>query len=424
MTSEVSVIGLGKLGSSLAAVLSSVSHNVVGVDRSKVIVDQINDGLAPFPEPYLQYLIDSSPFQATTNVGAIFDTDLTFVIVPSPSLKDGSFDPTYVVDAVTGIGEILKEKSGYHNVVVSSTLMPGTMENVVRPALEQASEREVGNNLGLCYSPEFIALGNVVQDLLNPDMVLIGASDPKAASKLASLLVSVVGSDRPIYHMGLTEAEMAKIGVNAYITMKISFANTIAEICEQTDGADASRVLKAIGADKRIGSKYLSAGTAYGGECFPRDNRAFAFTARTAGTRALLAEATDAINDRQIDRLQDIIQQHMTPDGSVAIIGVTYKPGTPIFTEAVGFRLAQGLLADGIEVRVWDAAIQKHDRIDALTTALPGVVWIDDPQVVVQSAEVTVITTPEDPEIKDYDQGFVIDCWGVLPDASYTIGVG
>ena len=174
------------------------------------------------------------------------------------------------------IGEALRTKSGYHLVVVTSTVMPGSTGGELQKALEHASGRKVGPELGLCYNPEFIALGSVVRDMLHPDLILIGESDAKAGQMLAELYMRSTNNSPPIYRMNFVNAELSKISINTYVTTKISYANMLAELCDHLDGADAEVVAKTIGDDSRIGRKYLTGAIGYGGPCFPRDNRAFA----------------------------------------------------------------------------------------------------------------------------------------------------
>ena len=176
--------------------------------------------------------------------------------------------------------------------------MPGSCDGRVRAPRSSGPRADaIGDSLGLCYSPEFIALGNVIRDMLEPDMVLIGESDARAGDVLEALYRGVCENDPPFRRMSLVNAELTKIAVNTYVTMKISYANTLADICERLPGADVESVTDALGLDTRIGGKYLRGAIAYGGPCFPRDNKAFAVLARELGTEAPLAEATDSIND-------------------------------------------------------------------------------------------------------------------------------
>ena len=265
----------------------------------------MNEGLAPVEEPGLQELISTSAdrLSATTDLAAAADGDLTVLLVPTPSDERGAFSNAFLLEAIERVGNGLSGRDAYHVVVVASTVMPGSCERELLPALERASGRRVGDSLGLCYSPEFIALGNVIRDMLEPDMVLIGESDARAGDVLERLYAGVCENDPPFRRMTLVNAELTKIAVNTYVTMKISFANTLADMCERLAGSDADGVTDALGLDTRIGGKYLRGAIAYGGPCFPRDNKAFAVLARELGTDAPLAEATDSVNEAQTDDL-------------------------------------------------------------------------------------------------------------------------
>ncbi|MGD9980981.1 MAG: nucleotide sugar dehydrogenase, partial [Hyphomonadaceae bacterium] len=286
---RISVIGLGKLGAPLAAVLSSKGHEVVGLDLNEKFVTAINEGRAPVQEPQLQELIDASKgrLRATGEYrDAIASTDLTMVIVPTPSDRNGVFINDYVLASMDEIGRALREKDSYHVVVITSTVMPGSTAGVIRRRLEAASGRTVGEDLGLCYNPEFIALGSVVRNMLYPDMILLGESDPRAGAMLEEVYRTSCNNNPPVQRMNLVNAEVVKISVNTYVTTKISYANMLAEMCEQLPGADIDVVTEALGKDTRIGGKYLKGASGYGGPCFPRDNVAFSVLAKSLGVTA------------------------------------------------------------------------------------------------------------------------------------------
>ena len=235
---RVAVVGLGKLGAPLAAVLASKGNEVLGVDTNPDVVQLLNEGRAPVEEPGLQTLVTGSRerLSATTELGRAAEAELTVLLVPTPSDERGAFSNAFLLEAVERIGGGLATRDAYHVVVVASTVMPGSCEADLRPALERASGRRVGESLGLCYSPEFIALGNVIRDMLEPDMVLIGESDPRAGDALEALYAGVCENDPPFRRMSLVNAELTKIAVNTYVTMKISYANTLADMCERLPG--------------------------------------------------------------------------------------------------------------------------------------------------------------------------------------------
>lgn len=392
MTAKISVIGLGKLGAPMLAVFAHKGFEVIGLDLNPAFVDAINAGQAPVVEPNLQELIDSSRsrIRATLDMlEAVLNTDVTFIIVPTPSGSDLFFRNDYVIDALQSIGGALREKQGYHVVVVTSTVMPGSMDGVLRETIEKAAGRKVGEHLGFCYNPEFIALGSVVRDMMNPDMLLIGESDEKAGAFLEAIYRQSTESNPEFQRMSWVNAELCKIAVNTYVTTKISYANMIAEMCDCLNGADADVVTAALGADSRIGKKYIRGAIGYGGPCFPRDNKAFAALGRRLGIRPDIAEATDIINDHQTVRLQNVIQNAAAPGSRVAILGLSYKPNTPVIEESQGLALAAALSDAGYNVSVTDP-----EAMSSLPAELPArVVRAESAEAAVKDADVAVIMT-------------------------------
>lgn len=416
---NVCVIGLGKLGSPLSAVLASKGHNVIGVDRNAYFVDSINQGKAPIIEPQLQELIDASKgrLRATQSYEeAIPLTDISFVIVPTPSGPDGVFTNAWVIEAVKSIGEALRGRDHYHVVNITSTVMPGSTQGPIREALEQASGKTVGVDIGLCYNPEFIALGSVVRNMLYPDMILLGESDQRAGDVLEGVYKISTNNDPPIQRMNLINAEITKISVNTYVTTKISYANTLAELCERLPGADVEVVSEALGKDTRIGRKYLSGGLGYGGPCFPRDNVAFSVLAERLGVNSALPRATDTVNRHQIERLVQKVRENVG-EGSITVLGLAYKPDTPVIEESQGVMIARDLAAEGRRVTVFDPLAMDNARhvLDYRVT------YADSLESAVKDADTVIVTTP-DVAYSGLAQALagrqgvtVIDCWRLMP---------
>jgi UDPglucose 6-dehydrogenase len=413
---KVSIVGLGKLGAPMAAVYASKGHDVIGVDKHTYFVDSINAKKAPFYEAQLQEFIEASGdhLKATTNMDeAILNSDITFIIVPTPSDSNGIFTNQYVLNAIIDMGPALQRKNGYHLVVITSTVMPGSTNGIIRQTLEHVSGKTVGNDLGLCYSPEFIALGSVIHDMLNPDFFLIGESDDKAGSMLQSIYSQTCNNTPEYRRMNTVNAEITKISVNTYVTTKISYANMISDICDRLEGADVDVVNHAVGADRRIGSFYLRGAVAYGGPCFPRDNIAFSKMARQIGANASLAEATDNINKSQKERLAYIVDTLNAK--KVAILGLSYKPGTPVIEESQGIGLALHLINQGCDVTVFDPL--------ALTPAQSilqdKVTYGETMEDAVRNQDVVVIMTAS-PEYRHLEQSMmndhtqIIDCWRIV----------
>jgi len=414
---QVSVIGLGKLGLCIAAVLALRGFKVIGVDIDKSKVDQVNSGRSPIVEHGLEDLIrqNAKNLKATTNhYEAVEETQATFVIVPTPSESDGSFSLKFVIDALEKVGKAIADKDSYHLVVINSTVSPGSMENRIKPFLEEVTGKKCGTDFGLCYNPEFIALGDVIRGLLEPDFVLIGESDPLAGSILADMYRHICTNNPPIERTSFINAEIAKIAINSYITMKITFANLLAEICENTVGADVDEVTRIIGRDSRIGAKYLKGGLGYGGPCFPRDNIAFARFAEFVGVKAELPIIVHQTNLSQVKRvIKKIEQLNLNAATKIGILGLSYKPDTPIVEESQSIMLAKELSSLGYVVHVYDPlALEEARKVLGDTVIYDKT--LDD---CVKNVDVIVLATPWklfktiDPKGK-----IIIDCWRLLRD--------
>ena len=419
---KISIVGLGKLGSPMLAVMAHKGNTVVGVDLNPQFVAAVSKGDAPVQEPGLQQMIESnrSRISATANYeDAVLATDVTFIMVPTPSGPDGRFSLSYVMSAAEKIGAALRKKNSWHLVVLSSTVMPGSTGGTLLPALEEFSGKKAGQDFGLCYNPEFIALGSVIRDMLNPDMILIGESDGRSGGTLQQLYTQVCESNPRINRMNYVNAELTKLSVNTFVTTKISYANMLAQVCETLPGADVDVVTAAIGCDTRIGQKYLKGALGYGGPCFPRDNVAFAALARSNGAPALLAEATDAMNRRQVPRLSEMIQARLPQGGTAGVMGLSYKPDTDVIVESQGVALVQHLLDCGVRVIVYDPAAMDNAR----QTLRGNVTFARTAAECAGQADVLAITTPW-PEFKKLTPGdlkrdsgmpAVLDCWRILP---------
>jgi UDPglucose 6-dehydrogenase len=274
------------------------------VDVNQALVNALNQGRTPVFEPGLAEMIQANRLRLSATESyrdAVLATEATFIMVPTPSDVDGRFSMHVVLEAAENIGKALREKD-WHLVVLSSTVMPGSTAAALVPALEAHSGKRCGLDFGVCYKPEFIALGSVIHDMLNPDMILIGESDERSGKMLDNFYTDVCESSPRVNRMSYVNAELVKLSVNTFVTTKISYANMLAEVCETLHGADVDTVTRAIGCDSRIGHKYLRGAMGYGGPCFPRDNVAFSALARMNRVPALLPEATDQLNRRQAPR--------------------------------------------------------------------------------------------------------------------------
>jgi UDPglucose 6-dehydrogenase len=356
---SVSVCGLGKLGACMAATFAQRGFQVVGVDIDPDKVAKVNAGQAPVEEPLLAEAVAAGKerLRATMDHREVVGTDATFFIPPSPSLPDGSFSNEFLLRAMQPVASAVRAagKRG-HIFVCSSTTTPGAGDAVLIPMLEKETGWTCGRDFGYCYNPEFIALGNVVKGLLEPDLVLIGESDAASGAALEAMYRRYNSNQPRIARMSVISGELTKISVNSFITMKISFTNQLRAIAERFPKADIHTVLEAIGSDSRINNKYLRAGLSFGGPCFPRDNRLLAYAARQVGVTAPLAEATDLVNEFTKKDLLEQIKSKAGKNDTIAILGMAYKPDTYITEESAGLFLAQNLKRHGYRVLVHDFA--------------------------------------------------------------------
>jgi UDPglucose 6-dehydrogenase len=430
MLSSVSVIGLGKLGAPMAACFAARGFQVIAADVEAQKVDAIGRGVPPVREPGLAELLKESKgrLQATQDTeAAVRGTDATFIVVGTPSEANGGFSLRYALPTCEAIGRALRTKDSYHLVVLTSTVMPGSTGSEIRAALERASGKRCGDDFGLCYSPEFIALGTVIRDFYYPDFLLIGESDPRAGDVLSDIYQRTCKNSPSVARMNFINAEITKLAVNTYITTKISYANMLARLCEKLPEADVSVVTYALGLDSRIGSKYLKGAVSYGGPCFPRDNRAFAALAARSGAFSDLAEATDRFNRAQIKSFAELVRSHQSGNAPIGILGLTYKPETDVVEESFGLLLAQELASSNHSVVVFDpsADLARACGNDKLIRAAGSA-----EDCIAQSA-IVVLATPwqefRDLPLSAWMQPFrtgpsfhgaqrvVIDCWRALP---------
>ena len=350
----------------MAAVYASKGYQVIGVDINDKCISAICNGNAPVAENQLEEFISehSDLIDATKDADrAVKQSFLSFIIVPTPSDSEGGFSADYVVEACKTIGLSLKSKEDFHLVVLTSTLLPGECEDKIIPVLEEYSGKKCGKNFGFCYSPEFIAIGTVVRDLLNPDFFLVGESDKPSGEILENFYKTVSDNGAEVKRMSISSAELTKISVNSFLTMKITFANMLTEVAENISGVDIDAVTDAMGNDKRIGKHYLRGGLGFGGPCFPRDNRAFAHMAKTRGVEVPYAAKTDEYNKSIIDRsVAKILSVVSKENDVVSIIGLSYKPGTYFSEESQAVAIADKLAQAGCMVHVHNPDGNDHAK--------------------------------------------------------------
>ena len=361
---SVSIFGLGKVGHTLAACLGIAGNTVVGCDPVADIVDAINARRHVTAEPGVaerMAQLDQSRLRATaSSEDAVLNSDTSIVIVPTPSNVLGGFSLRYVLRVCQEIGAALRRKNDAHTVSIASTVLPGASESAVIPALEAASGRRIGDGLGYCYNPSFIALGEVVKGLETPDYALIGEADPASGNRIEALHKSMICNNAPVVRMKLIEAEIAKIACNTHETMRVSFANMLFSLCAEVPGADVDKITGALA--YRMGQRFFKGAVPYGGPCWPRDNRALAVFMDAVGVPSLMPRTIDQINAEHGQYLLRKILSATQAGETVGLLGLSYKPGTPVIERSFGVDLAGWLAAEGRRVIAWDPLAMDEAR--------------------------------------------------------------
>jgi UDPglucose 6-dehydrogenase len=418
---NISVIGLGKLGASMAASFAHRGFNVIGVDVDPLSVAAINEGRAPVVETGLEDMILTNRLRLRATLDydmAIQDSEISFIIVPTPSDERGAFSLDYAQRAFTELGKALRKKNEYHVIVMTSTVLPGSMRAVLIPLLEHESGLLCGRDFGVCYNPEFIALGSVIRDFLNPDFYLLGEFDDRSGDFLESVHHRVSQNNARVKRMSLENAELAKIAVNSYVTMKISFANMLADFCEKIPGGDVDTVSDALGLDSRIGRKYLTGGPAFAGPCFPRDNAALAFIGEYLDVDVSLPSTNDSYNRNRAEKIFSRLKTILPTHGIVSILGLSYKPLSHITELSSGVALSNLFAAAGYRVKAHDCMAASIARSEINV----NVILTDKIDVALEDANIILIVTDDKPYRAltgaqfgiDNREVFLVDFWRIL----------
>jgi UDPglucose 6-dehydrogenase len=382
---RISVMGIGYVGLCTAVGFASKGYKVVASTHDAQKAAKISKGTPPFYEPKLEELlkktIQKGHLKCVLNQPdeAILQTDITFNAVGTPSKSDGSIDLKYIEKSAQEIGKALGKKDSYHTVVIKSTVVPGTTENMVKPILEKESQKKCGSDFGLCMNPEFLRQGSALEDTLNPDRIVIGGHDKKSGDTLENLYRDFYAEKTPTtIRTNLSTAELIKYANNAFLATKVSFINIVANLCEKIPGADVRLVAKSIGLDKRIGPLFLNAGLGYGGSCFPKDVKALIAYSRNAGYPLELLEAVENINETQPLKAVQLCKDFLgnLKDKHIAILGLSFKPNTDDMREARAIPIINQLLKEGAKITAYDPVAVSNaksifqDRIYYASTAI------------------------------------------------------
>jgi GDP-mannose 6-dehydrogenase len=352
---KLSIFGLGYVGCVSAACFAKEGHTVIGVDVNANKVGMINAGDSPIVEagigPLLNEVVTSKRLTATTDsTAAVHNSDVSLVCVGTPSNTNGSLDLRYVTRVCEEIGSALKDKNARHVIVIRSTMLPGTIESVVRPTLEKYSEKRAGKDFGVCINPEFLREGSSLKDFYAPPFTLIGADDEDTSNTVRSLYSSI---DAPVVATSVKTAEMVKYVCNCFHALKVSFANEVGNICKAL-GVDSHEVMDIFCQDTKLNlsSYYLKPGFAFGGSCLPKDLRAITYKAKQVDVEVPVLSSILPSNKQQIERAVEMVLA--TGKKRVGIFGFSFKAGTDDLRESPMVTLIETLIGKGLQLSIYD----------------------------------------------------------------------
>lgn len=386
---KICMIGAGYVGLVSAACFSEFGWDVTCIDKDPDKIEQLNNGQIPIYEPGLDTLVERNTkagrLKFTLELPeAVKSADLVFVAVGTPMRRgDGHADLSYVYSAVEEISTYL---DGFTVITTKSTVPVGTSREIEKRVRNLRPDAD----FAVCSNPEFLREGSAIQDFTHPDRVLVGCDNERARHVMEQLYQPLALRNAPVIFVGRESAELAKYAANAFLAMKISFINEVADLCEEV-GANVQEVATSIGADNRIGAKFLHPGPGYGGSCFPKDVSALARTARDYRSPLSLVEQVQKVNDDRKVRMAKRIEEAIEGDlmgKTIAVLGVTFKPNTDDMREAPSLVILPNLVEKGATVRVFDPEGRKQGE-----PLLPGVHWCENINETIEDADATVVLT-------------------------------
>jgi UDPglucose 6-dehydrogenase len=401
---NLSIVGSGYVGTTLAACFAELGHNVVNIDIDEEIVETVNDGTPPIEEPGLAELFDEfvgTSLRATTDYDAARETDATFIALPTPTNDDGSNDTSIVAAGAEALAEVLATKDRAHTVVVKSTVIPGTTEEVVGSRFAEQPGVTLGEDLALAMNPEFLREGSAVEDFLEPDKLVFGTDHETAREVLHEIYAPLLARhDVPIVETGIREAEMIKYANNGFLAAKVSLINDIGNIFKEL-GVDAYEVADAIGLDDRIGASFLRSGLGWGGSCFPKDLAAIVEEAHRHDYTPDMLEAAIRVNDKQPRRLLALLDRHVDVTGRrVAVLGLSFKPGTDDIRNSRAIPVIEGLRERDADIVAYDPA-----AVDEMRQVYPDITYAPSAAATLDGASAALVVT-EWPEIAGLSEEF------------------
>ena len=406
---KISFIGLGKLGLPFACCLAEVGNEVLAIDNNEEVIKSLKSGDLHVTEPGLEDLYNKSKqniYDYTTSYErAIAETDCTVILVNTQEI-DGGYGPANVEKVLFELSEHLKNsQKNYHFFVLSSTVLPGTIKNLISQ-VEKRTNRIFGEGFGLAYVPDFVALGEVVHGFQNPDFVMTGTLNKKDRELVSEVIKNVHKNDPPVRHISIEEAEIAKVSFNAYVINKITFANYLGKLCEKMENVNVNNVTETIGLSKRIMPSFFSAGTPWGGACYPRDITAFIEFSQSKSLEPKHMFFAEEINQGVYSQLFKMGENY----DKIGILGISFKPGTPVITESPSLMLVQYFLESGKKLNVFDRLDETFDSSDTEY----GNIYTSSQDCIDNSDIVYLMHRDEYFKDFDYSKVDTVDPWKIL----------
>jgi GDP-mannose 6-dehydrogenase len=400
MMNSISIFGLGYVGTVTAACFASRGLKVIGVDPSPLKVERIEAGASPIVEHSLEEMLRTAKranmIRATHDpLAAIVDSDISFISVGTPSQRNGKLDLCHIRNVCSDIGHALKSKASFHSIVLRSTVIPGTTESVVTPAIEAASGKKAGRDFQVCFNPEFLREGSAVADFFHPPFTVIGTNNSSQV-RVVRELYSFISA--PLFEVEIAAAEMVKYSCNAFHALKIAFANEMGTICRSI-GVDPKVVADIFKSDNRlnISTAYLSPGFAFGGSCLPKDLRALTYKGKELDLKLPLLDSILPSNAEHIDRVAEAVLS--LSKRKVGVLGLSFKAGTDDLRESPMVHLVKKLIAEGCQVEIWDDKVSLGRLIGSnrrfIEESIPhiGTLLRNSIESILDHAEVVVLGT-------------------------------
>jgi len=433
---KIGIVGLGFVGLSLTSVLASKGFNVVGIDIDEEKCSKISDGISPFFEPDLEKTLKNGlkkKLEIKSDFSSVQDCDLIFVTVGTPQNRTGAIDLSIIKKAMITLGKSIRESKKQHIILVKSTVVPGTMKDIILPILENNSKKKAGKDFGLISNPEFLQESSAIKDTKFPHAVVLGGYRTKFMKKVKKFFTKL-HPNTPIIITNHQTAEMIKYANNSFLATKISFINQLSNICQKIPGANVDDIARTIGLDPRIGGLFLNAGPGYGGSCLPKDMKALIKFAKIAGVKPILLNAVEDVNTKQLEEIISLAKRKLgiLESKKITILGTSFKPNTDDVRDSIAIELIRKFLKRKAKVTVHDPRAMENTKnifknkinyAKSITDAILG------SQCVIIMTQWKQYEKLVNNDFKQMKKKMVIDCRRMLADRQldvdyYAIGLG